>query len=53
MEKKWYEQSSTWKGLSLALGAIFGLAITPEYMAQVGAASGILYGLLAVFWSKN
>jgi len=53
MKEKWYTQSSTWKGLSLALGGLFGLVVTPEHMAEIGAAAGTLYGLLAIFWSKN
>jgi hypothetical protein len=49
---KWYQESSTWKGLSLLLG-VAGVIVTPEHMAEIGGAVGALYGLLSVFWSKN
>jgi hypothetical protein len=52
MDKKWYEQSSTWKGLSMAAG-VLGLIVSPEHIAEIGGAVGTLYTLLAVFWSKN
>jgi hypothetical protein len=57
-EPKWYAQSSTWKGLAMLLGALGiklfgGEEVSAEFIANVGAAAGVLYGLLSMFWSKN
>jgi len=51
-EKKWYEQPSTWKGLTLLLGLI-GYAITPEHIAAIASTAATLYSLMAIFWDRN
>lgn len=49
---EWLKQQSTWKGLA-GLGAMFGIAITPEFKEQIIAIAVMVYTAVALFKDKN